>query len=138
MNFEFTDEDLIEIEKLTDTKMSELQKIEYTVNKDNKFKKIEELIEKQSKEERVVIYKFLKNTFSFNPDRHIKRSYKYEESVDTYEEYKKEVLAKVSDDVKNELNISDTIIKDNMPSDNLWYNFNNYYDCHYEFSCNTY
>lgn len=132
MNFEFSDDDLVVIEQKTDEQLNDLMKTEYAVNKELKFKKIEELVDKQSKEERLIIYKFLKNTFSFNPDRHIKNSYKYEQDVDTYEDYKKTVLSKVEDDVKNELNISDSIIKDNVPSDNLLYNFNNYYEMHYD------
>jgi hypothetical protein len=132
MNFQFTDEDLVIIEQKTDEQLEELMKTEYAVNKELKFKKIQELVDKQSKDEQLIIYKFLKNTFSFNPDRHIKNSYKYEQDVDTYEDYKKQVLSKVEDDVKKELNISDSIIKDNVPSDNLLYNFNNYYEMHYD------
>ena len=132
MNFEFTDEDLVVIEQKTDEQLQELMKSEFVVNKEKKFKKIEELVDEQSKQEQLVIYKFLKNTFSFNPDRHIKNSYKYEEVADTYDEYKKHVLTKVSDDVRKELNISNSLIKDNVPSDNLLYNFNNYYEMHYD------
>lgn len=132
IEFELSDEDKDKIENETKNKLQELQKITYKVNKDKKLEKIKELAELQSKEEQHVIYRFLKNIFTFNPDRHIKQSYKYEEVADNYEEYKKLVLTKVEDDVKKELNIGSTIAENNIPSDNLWYKFNMYYEAHYE------
>ncbi len=130
--FEFSEEDLENIELLTDDELKELQKVEYEVNKNKKMEHIKKLMKEQSKNEQEVIYRFLKNTFSFNPDRHIKQSYKYEEIVDTYEQYKEKVLNKVEKNIKDELKISSSIIENIVPSDNLWYKFNNYYEMHYD------
>jgi len=130
--FEFSDEDLNNIKEITDTEYAKLSTIEYTVNKDKKMEHIKELMKAQSKKEQHVIYRFLKNIFSFNPDRHIKQSYKYEDEADTYEEYKSKVLDRVENDIKKELNMDSKIIENIVPSDNLWYKFNNYYEMHYD------
>lgn len=131
-NFELTPEENDKLNQETDVELLELQKTQYEVNKEKKMNKIKELIIDQSNNERKIIYKFLKNTFGFNPDRHIKQSYKYEDIVDNYSDYKKLVLDKLEDDVKKELNIGSSFIEETVPSDNLWYNFKNYYESHYE------
>lgn len=131
-NFELTPEENDKLNQETDVELLELQQTKYEVNKEKKMNKIKELIIDQSNNERKIIYKFLKNTFGFNPDRHIKQSYKYEDIVDNYSDYKKLVLDKLEDDVKKELNIGSSFIEETVPSDNLWYNFKNYYESHYE------
>lgn len=131
-NIEITYYENDKLEKETNLELQNLQETKYEVNKEKKMNKIKDLINEQSDAERKVIYKFLKNTFGFNPDRHIKQSYKYEDIVDQYSDYKKLVLDKLENDVKKELNIDSSFIEETVPSDNLWYNFKNYYESHYE------
>lgn len=98
------------------------------LNREKRSRYIDSLIEKQSEEEKKVIERFLDSIFKFNPDKHVRQSYKYEPIENKYENYKENVLYKVSDEIKQDLDI----IKSHIPSDNVFYNYNQYFEHSYE------
>ena len=98
------------------------------LNREKRSRYIDSLIEKQSDYEKQIIERFLDTVFKFNPDKHVRQSYKYEPIENKYENYKENVLSKVTDDIKQDLEI----IKSHIPSDNVFYNYNQYFEHSYE------
>lgn len=98
------------------------------LNREKRSNYIDALVQNQSEEERVVIERFLNSIFKFNPDKHVRQSYSYEPNENKYENYKETVLAPISKDIEKDLEN----IKQHIPSDNVFYNYNQYYEHAYE------
>lgn len=98
------------------------------LNREKRSNYIDSLIQQQSDEERLVIERFLNSIFNFNPDKHVRQSYKYEPNENKYENYKDNVLTPVTKDIQEDLEN----IKKHIPSDNVFYNYNQYFEHSYE------
>ena len=103
-------------------------KPKYVLNRGARSDYIDKLMSEQTADEKVVIERFLSSIFKFNPDKHVRQSYKYEPNENKYDNYKENVISKVDVHVKEDIES----IRKYIPSDDVFYFYNSYFDSHYE------
>lgn len=127
--YELTLDELVELDhKLNDYVQDNYYKPIIKLNREKRSNYIDALIKNQSDEEKVIIERFLNSIFNFNPDKHVRQSYKFEPNENKYENYKENVLTPINKEIKEDLEN----IKKHIPSDNVFYNYNQYYEHSYE------
>ena len=124
-----TEEDELEIQRLTNDEMAEFFKPVKTLNKMKKAEHIEELIKEQSKEEQVIIQRFLNKIFEYNPDLHTKSV--YHENIKDPERNPIKPVSREEKDQTKDMTI-EQVLHTKIPSNDTFLRFNYYYDVNFE------
>lgn len=124
-----SEQDELEIQKLTNEDMAEFFKPNVTVNKMKKMEFIDKLIKEQSEEEQKVIKRFLNKIFEYNPDLHTESVY-HENLKDPERNPIKPVSREEKDNTKD-MTIEE-LLHTKIPSNDTFLRFKYYYDVNFE------
>jgi hypothetical protein len=124
-----SEDDEFKIQQSTNEEMAEFFKPVYSLNKIRKTEHIDSLVQEQSKEEQVVIKRFLNKLFEYNPDLHTKSV--YHENTKDPERNPLKPVSRDEKDKTSEMTI-EQVLHTKIPPSDTFLRFNYYYDVNYE------